>query len=119
MEDKQVKQSRITIEATSVLSLEAIHDTIKAIRSIPGVLKAELAHVAESPEFIPFETQLKRLLNAHSKENGSNTPDFLLASYLKSCLDTWNQHVKARDEWHGIEPRAGGVPVVAQEPDAR
>ncbi len=33
--------------------------------------------------------------------NGSNTPDFLLASYLTGCLHTFNSIVNAREEWYG------------------
>jgi hypothetical protein len=35
---------------------------------------------------INFKTELADLINKHSKENGSNTPDFILAEYLNSCL---------------------------------
>jgi len=48
-----------------------------------------------------FGRQLERLLNVNSIENGSNTPDFILASYLQQCLDTWNLHTKERDRWYG------------------
>jgi hypothetical protein len=47
------------------------------------------------------------LLNRYSQENGSNTPDFLLAEYLIACLATWNTMVVKRDQWYGVER---GVP---------
>lgn len=49
-----------------------------------------------------FERDLCSLINAHSIENGSNTPDFLLAEYLQGCLDLWNKSVNARDKWYGV-----------------
>ena len=59
----------------------------------------------ELNEIVPIETQFHRelssLLNRYSKENGSNTPDFLLASYLTGCLHTFNSIVNAREEWYG------------------
>ena len=65
---------------------------------------------AELNEIVPRETQFHReltsLLNRYSKENGSNTPDFLLASYLTGCLRTFNSIVNSREEWYGrVEKR--------------
>lgn len=54
-----------------------------------------------------FERELSQLLNRHNKENDANTPDFVLAEYLKRCLDNFNAAVKARDDWYGIHPAPG------------
>ena len=54
------------------------------------------------PRDIQFHRELSSLLNRYSKENGSNTPDFLLASYLTGCLHTFNSIVSAREEWCGM-----------------
>jgi hypothetical protein len=51
-----------------------------------------------------FQTELQSLLNRHSLENGSDTPDFLLAQYLVGCLQAWNAAVCARERWYGREP---------------
>lgn len=48
-----------------------------------------------------FERRLEQLINEFSMENGSNTPDFILAKYLKDCLDSYNQAVKLREKWYG------------------
>jgi len=37
-----------------------------------------------------FLPELRELLNKHSKEGVSDTPDFVLACYLRDCLDTFN-----------------------------
>ncbi len=50
-----------------------------------------------------LETELRGLLNSFSMENGSNTPDFILAQYLLSCLDSWNAATKNRDKWFGFK----------------
>jgi len=47
-----------------------------------------------------FEQELTELLNRHSIENDSNTPDFILAKYLLSCLETWNRVIELRDRWN-------------------
>lgn len=48
-----------------------------------------------------FEKELEHLINKHSLENGSNTPDFILAQYLKGCLDNFNIIIQARESWYG------------------
>jgi hypothetical protein len=48
-----------------------------------------------------FEKQLQNLINCHSKENGSDTPDFILAEYLNGCLENFNRTVKTREVWYG------------------
>jgi len=48
-----------------------------------------------------FENKLIHLLNSYSMENGSNTPDFILAKYLINCLDNLNKTVKSREKWYG------------------
>lgn len=64
----------------------------------------------------PFERELKSLLNRYSKENGSNTPDFILAEYLNGCLGNFNRAVTARNKFYGHTPE----PVrYSEEPQCR
>ena len=58
-----------------------------------------------SPE---FQRDLESLLNRHSQENGSDTPDYILACYLLGCLQTWNLAVRERDAWSGRGARVSG-----------
>ena len=40
-----------------------------------------------------FKKDLEHLINKHSIENGSDTPDFILANYLCNCLISYeNAH---------------------------
>jgi len=50
-----------------------------------------------------FEKELEMLINKHSKENESDTPDFILVQYLKGCLANYVKTVKARDKWYGFK----------------
>jgi hypothetical protein len=50
-----------------------------------------------------FRSELEALLNHHSMENGSNTPDFILADYMTSCLRSFDLAVKRRDTWYGVK----------------
>jgi len=44
-----------------------------------------------------FEQELRDLINKHSKENESNTPDFVLAKYILSTLNAFTHAVLHRD----------------------
>jgi len=48
-----------------------------------------------------FRKELEVLINKHSRENGSNTPDFILADYLQNCLMAFDSAVFAREQWYG------------------
>lgn len=48
-----------------------------------------------------FEKELGHLLNKHSAENESGTPDFILAMFLAAQLDIFNQTIKNRAAWRG------------------
>jgi hypothetical protein len=50
-----------------------------------------------------FRRELQGLLNKYSRENGSDTPDWILADYLIACLDGYDATVNARDKWYGCE----------------
>lgn len=54
-----------------------------------------------------FRKEIESTINRFSKENGSNTPDFILAQYLVDCLSAYDKAVTAREKWYGREP----VPV--------
>jgi len=48
-----------------------------------------------------FRKELAGLLNRHSMENGSNTPDYLLADYLIACLRGLDSAIRMRDGHYG------------------
>lgn len=48
-----------------------------------------------------FIEELQNLLNRHSIENESDTPDWILAEYIKKILEAWNSSVLQRDKWYG------------------
>jgi len=48
-----------------------------------------------------FYKELENLINRHSMENDSNTPDFILAKYLANCLKNFNEIVNDRERWYG------------------
>jgi hypothetical protein len=79
-------------------------------------LCTELAGVWQGLECVPdkgvdsndersanFEKELASLINSKCMENGSDTPDFLLAEYMKGCLDLFNKTVTKRTAWYSPE----------------
>lgn len=64
-----------------------------------------------------FKSELRAIINRCSMENGSNTPDFLLASYLVKCLENFNMAVTARDNWYGVHLNPG-CSVINENPKA-
>ena len=41
------------------------------------------------------------IINKHSAENASGTPDYILANYLILCLDAFDVTTQQRETWHG------------------
>ncbi len=59
-----------------------------------------------------FRKELQDLINKYSKENGSDTPDFILAEYLTDCLKIFDKTIQLRNHWYGIMPNESRMPVV-------
>ena len=52
-----------------------------------------------------FEKELKQLINKHSLENESDTPDVLLAEFIMKALQNFNHCVNMRDRWKRSKPK--------------
>jgi hypothetical protein len=64
-----------------------------------------------------FQKDLETLLNKHSREAPSNTPDFILAVYLMNCLMAFDSAVTWRASWYGRMDAPGEKWVKAESPD--
>lgn len=53
--------------------------------------------------------QLASVINRGSRENESNTPDFILASFMGDALQAFERTTQARDAWYGMDPRPGKI----------
>lgn len=51
-----------------------------------------------------FAQGLETIINRYSQENASDTPDFILADYMQSCLAAYNEAVRRRDRWYDFHP---------------
>jgi hypothetical protein len=50
-----------------------------------------------------FHQELETLINRHSMENNSDTPDFILARFMRSCLRAFDHGVRERNNWYRKE----------------
>lgn len=48
-------------------------------------------------EVSEFRRDLSLVINHHSREQGSDTPDFILAEYLENCLRSFDLAQQSRD----------------------
>jgi|WetSurSiteA1Bulk_404760.scaffolds.fasta_scaffold205113_2 hypothetical protein len=65
-------------------------------KTVPEVKTNKVQTDSDSTD---FRSELVSLLNKFSKENGSNTPDFILRDYLCDCLKAFDSATKKRTEW--------------------
>jgi hypothetical protein len=63
-----------------------------------------------------FQKDLEELINHHSKENGSNTPDWVLASYLVRCLEVFDSCIELRERYYGREKLHGFGTRIENQP---
>jgi hypothetical protein len=55
------------------------------------------------PNFREIKKDFSAVINKHSLENQSNTPDFIYAEFLAHCMIALTQAIKQRDDWYGIQ----------------
>lgn len=74
----------------------------------------------ENPRTKSLHEELREVLNRHSVENASNTPDFILAQYLIGCLYNLGLVIETRREWYAkplpIEQVAGSMTLAGSDP---
>lgn len=66
-----------------------------------------------------FRSELEALLNRNSMENGSDTPDFILATYLADCLEAFDKATKRREAWYGRVPQTVPTDLFSDSDDPR
>jgi hypothetical protein len=62
-----------------------------------------------------FEEALTNLINCYSIENESNTPDYVLAAYIRNCLNSIKVFTNARDSYYGIKTNGIDAMHINQE----
>jgi hypothetical protein len=62
------------------------------------------------PHNVALHVELQQLLNRVSRENRSDTPDYILANFMIGCLASYEQATNARECWYGRKTVAD-IPV--------
>ena len=57
-------------------------------------------NMSQLTEKSQLRTDIEMAINRNSAENGSDTPDFILAVYLLNCLEAFDKAVHARSAWY-------------------
>ncbi len=89
------------VDGTLYISVDKV---LKFIRYREHVSKEESAYERNAEievEPATFKQELERLINRNSKENESNTPDYILAEYLDNCLKSFDSAVNIREKHFG------------------
>lgn len=60
-----------------------------------------------------FLRDLAVVVNGHSRENASNTPDYILAEFMASALQAFENASRLRERWYGSELKPGGSTITA------
>lgn len=72
--------------------------TIQYNNTIFTILKG-----SKNMEKSELEKKLKTLINKESREDDSNTPDFILAEFMMNCLDAFEIASNRREVWYDLE----------------
>ena len=78
-----------------------------SLSPVPATEEEEMSE----PELTEFERELTSLINKFSLENDSDTPDFLLAAYLRSCLEVVAGFIRQREKWYGRRVKSDTEPL--------
>lgn len=100
-------EGRLLIAALSSLSgfrtQSEPDELLKEVEEISNsIYKDNPLPVQEESVPTTFEHELTSLLNRFSKENESDTPDFILSNFVQNALKAYEDAVKARDKWFGV-----------------
>ena len=96
----------------------AAKPTIGELEAILGQPNPQPIEITTAGEvvFKGLREQIEQAINRTSSENGSNTPDFILAEYLVSCLAAFDRATQARERWYGKSISIGSSPAPTTEP---
>jgi hypothetical protein len=78
----------------------------EAPKAAPATEGGAVDTVGANPE--SFTKALESVINKFSMENGSDTPDFILAEYMGECLRSFDRAVHCRSRWYGWHDAIGG-----------
>lgn len=104
-------ERRATTNNTARILAEQERDTLRAeVQRLTEAQDWRPTHTKGETMETTFEADIAAVINRHTRENGSDTPDFILASYLSACLQAFDACSTAREKWYGREAVAVPLP---------
>lgn len=88
-------------------------DELEAILNNPNAPAVEITSTGEVV-MKGLRHEIEQAVNRVSAENGSNTPDMILADFLVSCLAAFDRAVLSRERWYGRQPTQPGLAQFGQ-----
>lgn len=58
---------------------------------------------------LDYRQDLESAVNRNSIENGSDTPDFIIAEFLADCTAALDKAIKRREKWYGRNTGEGAA----------
>lgn len=102
-------------QATAKLSPE----TLAIGDKLPAKLRGhELPEAPANKRAKSLRKEIEVAINRNSAENGSDTPDFILAEFLTDALAAFDRAVTAREKWYGRDPRPSEIGIPMTSPTA-
>ena len=59
--------------------------------------------MVQRKNYSAFQKEITHVINKFSLENTSNTPDFILSSYLLKCLAAFDDAFTQRRSWYNLQ----------------
>ena len=107
-----LERSKLTrlVDTRDIDGISAWVDEVVASAKASAVAEhhAEVVRVCGPPPETLRE-RIAQAINATSSENGSNTPDFILADLLVDCLNAYDRVIRRRAEWYGRMDHPAGI----------
>ena len=87
--------------------VEAIDSGLGAEEACARAIARNNAYVSNDDPFKEVKSGLgfmiREQINIHSREENSNSPDFVLAQFLMDCLNAFEKGINRRDHFLGYE----------------
>ena len=78
---------------------QVISDTLKRLTKKDD----DIINTTTKEKYEAFSRDVSELINKHSLEGESNTPDYILGSYLTNCLISYTYAMRDKEKHHNSE----------------
>ena len=88
---------------------QSVRPSIEELEKILGAPDGPAMEITPAGEVVMkgLRHEIETAINRVSAENSSNTPDFILADFLVSCLAAFDRATRERERWYGCRHAPG------------